>query len=238
MTAKSSPSTRRVLGFVSASVLRSPIEMAGLLPPGFDLVATGLNVLGHTDEEMDRIDAVLPRAAEALARDGATGILVNAVPHAVRIGRDAEEELYCRIAGALGVPVVSGAASMAGALVAGGCRRPLLVTAYRDEVNGALTDYLAAWGLEVAGAAGLAATGPAESARLGVGAFVAAARDLAGGSEADGVLLGVRVGAGATATAVEAATGLGVVTALWSGTCELLHSLNPSVPPSNPERTS
>lgn len=229
---------RPALGFVSASVLRSPIEMAGLLPAGVDLVATGLNVLGHTDEELDRVDAVLPRAAEALARDGAAGILVNAVPHAVRRGRDAEEELYRGIAGALGVPVVSGAASMSDALVAGGCRRPLLVTAYRDEVNLALTRYLAAWGLQVAGAVGLAATGPAQSARLGVDAFVAAARDLAEGSEADGVLLGVRVGADATATAIEAATGLGVVTGLGSGTRELLDALNPPVPPSDPERTS
>lgn len=218
---------RPVLGFVSASVLRSPIEMADLLPPGVDLVATGLNVFGHTGEELDRIDTVLPRAAEALARDGAAGILVNAVPHAVRRGRDAEQELYDGIADALGVPVVSGAASMADALVGGGCRRPLLVTAYRDEVNVALARYLAAWGLHVAGAVGLAATGPAQSARLGVDSFVAAARDLAEGSEADGVLLGVRVGADATATAIEAATSLGVVTGLGSGTRELLRRAGP-----------
>jgi maleate cis-trans isomerase len=189
-----------------------------MLPEGVRVVATTLRVRRYTDAQFAQAQAGVAEAVDVLAAEGAQAILLAGVPVAVREGYAREQERLAELRQRHGIPVISGV----GACVEGfshlGVRRPIVATAYLDEMNDQLVAYFTQAGLTPAGVRGLGSTSPAESGRLSADVFGQLTREmLAQSPEADGVFLGARVQLQALAVSLEAELGLPVLHGAQAG---------------------
>lgn len=206
------------IGYVSPAAIRLPWKLMDMLPQGVGVIATNLRVRGYTDAEFARAQAGIEEAVELLTADGAQVVLLAGVPVAVREGYAREQERLAALRARFGVPVISGVAACVEAFRQLGVRAPLVVTAYLDEMNQQLARYLTEAGLPPAGVAGLSASSPAESGRLGGEALAQLARGLrAGHPEADGMFLGARIELQAVSRALESELGIPVLHANHAG---------------------
>jgi arylmalonate decarboxylase len=133
-----SPTIGLVVPFAHDEV---PVE--GLkMYPGVAFVSKGVGVRSLTpDGYAAAADAIVP-AAEQLARRGADAIMVIGTSLTFYQGYDAHEALIERLRAATGLPVSTMSAAVVEGLRALGARRIAVATAYADEVNARLRDFL------------------------------------------------------------------------------------------------
>jgi maleate cis-trans isomerase len=215
-----------LIGYVSPSSIRLPWELMEMLPDGVRVAATTLRVRGYTDAQFAQAQAGVAEAVEVLAAEGANAIIQAGVPVAVRGGYAQEHERLAELRQRHGVPLISGVRACVAGFDHLGVRRPLVATAYLEEMNRQLVEYFAEAGLQPAGVGGLGAQSPAESGHLPADALARLVRELwARTREADGVFLGARIQLQALAVALEAELGVpvlyGTQASVWWATREL-----------------
>jgi arylmalonate decarboxylase len=141
-----SPTIGLVVPFAHDEV---PIEGVKMYP-GVSFMPKGVGVRALTPEGYEPAMAAILPAAEHLAQAGADAIMVIGTSLTFYKGYDAHEALLERLRAATGLPV----STMSGAVVEGlravGARRIAVATAYADEVNARLRDFLTRAGFEVA----------------------------------------------------------------------------------------
>src|SRR5215468_3809901 len=129
---------------------RDTVPEEGLqMYPRVRFVARGVGVRSLTPTGYDSAwEGILP-AADHLAGLGVDAIMVIGTSLTFYRGADAHEELMAKLRAATGLPV----STMSQAVVAGlrsfGARRIVVATAYADEVNNRLKDFLIAHGFDV-----------------------------------------------------------------------------------------
>jgi arylmalonate decarboxylase len=190
-----------------------PIEGLAMYPD-ITFVPKGVGVRALTPEGYEPAMAAILPAAEHLARQGVDAIMVIGTSLTFYRGYDAHEALLERLRAATGLPVSTMSAAVVDGLRSVGAKRIAVATAYADEVNARLRNFLTRAGFEVAALEAFGLTefgGPgkkseAEIVELGLEACEAA-------GAADGLL--ISCGGLLTlncAAPIEARTGVPVVT--------------------------
>ena len=138
-----------VIGVVSPRSNDSvPSEGPGLYP-GVKFIARGVGVKALTPEGYDAAwDNIVP-AAVALAKEGATAILVHGASLTFYRGHAAHEKLLADVRAATGLPATTMSAAMVEGLRHLGVKKIGVCTAYSDEINDRLREFLAAEGFDV-----------------------------------------------------------------------------------------
>jgi arylmalonate decarboxylase len=143
---KDSPVIGLVVPFAHDEV---PIE--GLtMYPGVTFVPKGVGVRALTPEGYDPAMAAILPAAEHLASQGVDAIMVIGTSLTFYKGYEAHEALLEKLRAATGLPVSTMSAAVVDGLRSVGAKRIAVATAYADEVNRRLRDFLTASGFEVA----------------------------------------------------------------------------------------
>lgn len=217
---------RGKFGYVSPSTIQLPWELSHLLPDGVGVIATNLGVRAHQGAEFDRAQATTEAAIETVCGEGAQAVVLAGVPVAVRQGYGNEQARLGALSERFGVPIASGMATAVAAMQHLGVRRPAVVTAYLDEWNRMIVDYLAEAGLEATGVAGLSVKSPAEAARTEPQDYYRLARQvLAEQPTADAVFIGARGAVLQVAVQMEDDFGVPVVHGTQSGAWWALRQL-------------
>ena len=161
---------------------RVPAEGLAMYPD-VQFVAKGVGVRSMTPQGYALAMAGVPPAAEARARVGVAAIMVIGTSLTFYRGAAEHRRLIDDLRRTTGLPVSTMSAAVIDALRRLGARRIAVATAYVDEVNRLLADFLADEGFEIAAIEG-----------FGIAEFGGAARQK---SEADIIDLGARVCAAA-----------------------------------------
>jgi arylmalonate decarboxylase len=120
-----------------------------IMYPDVKFVPRGVGVRSLTPAGYDAaVDGILP-AARDLAAQGVDAIMVIGTSLTFYRGFDFHEQLLEKLRQTTGLPVSTMSAAVVEGLRAMGARRIAVATAYGDEVNNRLRDFLAASGLEV-----------------------------------------------------------------------------------------
>jgi maleate cis-trans isomerase len=216
-----------LIGYVSPSSIRLPWALMDMLPDGVRVVATTLRVRGYTDAQFAQAQAGVAEAVEVLAAEGANAIVQAGVPVAVRGGYAQEHRRLAELRQRHGIPVMSGVRACVEGFLDLGVRRPLVATAYLDEMNDQLVSYFREAGLAPAGVRGVGSHSPVESGRLGPEVFAQLTRELLAESpQADGVFLGARIELHALGLALEAELGVPVLHGTQAGVWWACRELN------------
>jgi arylmalonate decarboxylase len=146
--------------------------------PGVRFIAKGVGVRALTPEGYDAAFRAIVPAAVDLARQNVDAIMVIGTSLTFYRGAEAHADLIAELRAATGLPASTMSEAVVEGLKAFAARRIAVATAYGDEVNRRLKDFLVESGFEVAAIAG-----------FGIEAFGAAA----GKTEADIVDLGLAV---------------------------------------------
>ncbi|MPZ55042.1 MAG: arylmalonate decarboxylase [Rhizobiales bacterium] len=183
---KASPTIGLVVPFAHDEV---PIE--GLtMYPDVSFVPKGVGVRSLTPGGYDPAMAAILPAAEYLARQGVDAIMVIGTSLTFYKGYEAHEELLAKLRAATGLPVSTMSAAVVDGLRSVGAKRIAVATAYGEEVNERLRDFLTASGFDVASLEAFGLTefgGPgkkSEAEIIGLGLSACAAAD-----EPDGLLI-------------------------------------------------
>jgi maleate cis-trans isomerase len=211
---------RGYFGYVSPSTIQFPNELQDMLPNGVSVIGANLGVRAHQGAEFERAQQGIQNALELVVGEGAQAVILAGVPIAVRQGYAGEQEANRAWSEKVGVPVTSGMAASVDGLRHLGARRPVVGTAYLDEINQQITAYLGEAGLAPVGVQGLRGRNPAAAGRIAPTAFYRLARDLVDAHpDADSVFLGTRSNLQAVTIELEHDLGVPVIhgtqAALW-----------------------
>ena len=140
---------KSVIGIVSPGPSDSLYPEGPRMYPGVEFIARGVGVKALTPDGYDGAwDAIVPAAVE-LARQGATAILVHGASLTFYRGHEAHEKLLADVRAATGRPAITMSAAMVDGLRHLGVKNIGVCTAYSDEINNRLRDFLVASGFNV-----------------------------------------------------------------------------------------
>ena len=116
---------------------------------GVNWIARGVGVKALTPEGYDPAwNGIVPAAVE-LARQGANAILVHGASLTFYRGYEAHQKLLADVKSATGLPAITMSEAMIEGLRHLGARKIGVCTAYSEEINNRLRDFLVAAGLDV-----------------------------------------------------------------------------------------
>lgn len=178
------------IGYLSPSVFEFPSDWSRILPSGFSLVTTGLNVRAHTSEEFDKAIQDLESALSVFVAEEVDVVLVAGITLATQRGYQAERDTILSLSKQMGIPMTSAMSANVEALKHLGGKKILIATAYLEKINQSLKRYFEDGGLEVLGIQGLEVSRPVDQAKLPEDASYHVARKLfEKNPEADAVLV-------------------------------------------------
>ncbi len=154
------------LGYLSPSVFEYPSDWSLILPPGFALVASGLNVESHTPEQFDKAIDTLESALSVFLAEEVDALFLAGITIATRRGYKEEREIVSALAKRLGIPVTSAFGANVDALKHLGANRIVVATAYREEINQKVQRYFEDAGFGVLAIKGLSVARPVDQAKL------------------------------------------------------------------------
>jgi arylmalonate decarboxylase len=133
---------------VPFAIDKVPVE-GPMMYPGVKFIPRGVGVRSLTPAGYDAaFDAILP-AALHLAKQGVDAIMVIGTSLTFYRGYEAHQELLAKLRAETGLPVSTMSAAVVEGLRSVGARRIAVATAYADEVNNRLADFLRKAGFEV-----------------------------------------------------------------------------------------
>ena len=154
------------IGYLSPSVFETPSDWDLILPKGFTLVASGLNVQAHTAEEFNKaIDALGTRLGIFVAEE-CDAILLGGITLGTQRGYEAEQEVVAKLSQQIGLPVSTGMNASVEALKSLKAQSIVIATAYIEKINQAVKCYYEAAGFQVFGIRGLEVTKPVDQVKL------------------------------------------------------------------------
>lgn len=178
------------IGYLSPSVFEYPSDWSRILPPGFSLVTTGLNVRAHTPEEFDKAIKDLESALSVFVAEEVDVVLLSGITLATQRGYEGEREIVAALSEKLRLPVISAMSANTEALKHLGAKKIVVATAYLERINQALKRYLEDAGLQVLGIKGLDVSAPVGQAKLPEDASLRVGREVfRGHPDADALLI-------------------------------------------------
>jgi maleate isomerase len=154
------------IGYLSPSVFETPSDWDHILPKGFTIVASGLNVRAHTAEEFNRaIDALEDGLGIFLAEE-CDAILLGGITLGTQRGYKVEQDVVKRLSDNVGLPVSTGMNASVEALKFLNAKHVIIATAYMHKINQAVKQYYEDAGFQVSAIHGLEVAKPVEQVKL------------------------------------------------------------------------
>jgi arylmalonate decarboxylase len=167
-----------------------PPEAKQMYPSGVEFISTGLGLQSLSPKGYDAVIDNIVGAAQSLAAQGAAAIAVSGTSLTFYRGAAFHEELKTNVRDATGLPVTTMSTGVVEGLRTMGVRRVAVGTAYIDEVNRRLHQFLTDSDFEVLVLEGLGLEGfgaPSQVTEADVQAL--GERVFAAAPEADGILI-------------------------------------------------
>jgi arylmalonate decarboxylase len=219
------------IGYLSPSVFEIPSDWSDILPPGFTLVATGLNVESHTPEQFNKAIDRLESALSVFVAEEVDVLLLIGIAIATQRGYVGEKDVVSALTRRLGIPVTSALSANADALNHLGAKKIVIATAYKDEINDKVRRYFEEAGFQVAGIRGLNVGRPIDQVKLPEEAsYNVASNIFREHSDADAILIHGRWRSLANAERLEKETGRPVVASVAASLWWILKTLGMKLP--------
>ena len=166
------------IGYLSPSVFETPSDWDLILPEGFTMVASGLNVEAHTETEFNKAIDALGAGLNVFAAEECDAILMGGITLGTQRGYAAEQEIVARLSRQIGLPVSTAMNATVEALRHLSVRTTVITTAYRQAINESVKKYYEDGGLQVLEIKGLEVSKPVDQVKLPDYASYKVARDL------------------------------------------------------------
>jgi maleate isomerase len=154
------------IGYLSPSVFETPSDWDLILPEGFTIVASGLNVQAHTESEFNKAIDALGAGLGIFAAEECDAILMGGITLGTQRGYGAEQDVVAKLSRQVGVPVSTAMGATVEALKQLNVRTTIIATAYKETINQAVTKYYEDGGVKVLAIKGLEVAKPVDQAKL------------------------------------------------------------------------
>jgi maleate isomerase len=166
------------IGYLSPSVFETPSDWDLILPKGFTMVASGLNVQAHTETEFNKAIDALGAGLGIFAAEECDAILMGGITLGTQRGYAAEQEVVAKLSRQVGLPVSTAMSATVEALKHLRARTTVIATAYKETINQAVKKYYEDGGLKVLAIKGLEVSKPVDQVKLPDYASYKVAREL------------------------------------------------------------
>ena len=166
------------IGYLSPSVFETPSDWDLILPKGFTIVSSGLNVQAHTAEEFNKAIDALGAGLGIFKAEECDAILVGGITLGTQRGYAAEQDVVKKLSKEVGLPVSTAMGATVDALQFLGIRTTVIATAYKETINQAVKKYYEDGGVKVLDIKGLEVSKPVDQAKLPDYASYKVAREL------------------------------------------------------------
>lgn len=166
------------IGYLSPSVFETPSDWDLILPKGFTIVASGLNVQAHTEEEFNKAIDALGAGLGIFAAEECDAILMGGITLGTQRGYAAEQDVVAKLSKQVGLPVSTAMSATVQALKHLQVHTTVIATAYKETINQAVKKYYEDGGVEVLAIQGLEVARPVDQAKLPDYASYKVAREL------------------------------------------------------------
>jgi maleate cis-trans isomerase len=219
------------IGYLSPSVFETPSDWDYILPKGFTIVASGLNVQAHTTEEFKKAIEALEKGLEIFTAEECDAILLGGITLGTQRGYTAEQEVVARLSERVGLPISTGMNASVEALKHLKAKNIVIATAYMQKINDAVKRYYEDAGFQISGIKGLEVTKPVEQVKLPDYASYKVARNLfQQNPTADAILIQGRWRSVACVSELEGDTGRPVISSTAASLWWVLQKLAMKIP--------
>ncbi len=156
------------IGYLSPSVFETPSDWDLILPKGFTIVASGLNVQSHTPEEFNKAIDALEAGLGIFIAEECDVILLGGITLGTQRGYEAEQKVVTKLSQRIGLPISTGMNASVEALKHLKTKSIVIATAYMEKINQAVKRYYEDAGFEVLGITGLEVKKPVDQVKLPV----------------------------------------------------------------------
>ena len=219
------------IGYLSPSVFETPSDWDYILPKGFTIVASGLNVQAHTTEEFNKAIDALEKGLGIFSAEECDTILLGGITLGTQRGYAAEQEVVAKLSEHVGLPISTGMNASVEALKLSKVKSIVIATAYMEKINQAVKRYYEDAGFQVLGIKGLEVTKPVEQVKLpDYASYRVAGRLFRQNPTADAILIQGRWRSVACVAELEADTGRLVVSSTAASLWWVLKQLGMKIP--------
>jgi maleate isomerase len=166
------------IGYLSPSVFETPSDWDLILPKGFTIVASGLNVQAHTDAEFNKAIDALAAGLGIFTAEECDAVLMGGITLGTLRGYAAEQQIMAQLSRQIGLPISTAMSATIEALKSLQVRTTVIATAYKKTINQAVKKYYEDGGLEVIDIDGLEVSKPVDQVKLPDYASYKVARNL------------------------------------------------------------
>jgi len=154
------------IGYLSPSVFETPSDWDLILPKGFTIVSTGLNVQAHTSDEFNKAIDALGTGLGIFKAEECDAILMGGITLGTQRGYAEEQKVVDRLSTQVGLPVSTAMGATVNALKFLKVRTTVIATAYKESINQAVKKYYEDGGVRVLAIKGLEVSKPVDQAKL------------------------------------------------------------------------
>jgi maleate cis-trans isomerase len=166
------------IGYLSPSFFETPSDWVLILPKGFTIVSSGLNVQSHTEAEFDKAIDTLGVGFGIFAAEECDVVLMGGSALGTQRGYAAEQQVVAELSRQVGLPVSTAMSATVEAMKHLEIRSTVIATAYKETINQAVKKYYEDGGLEVLAIKRLEVSKPVEQVKLPDYASYKVAREL------------------------------------------------------------
>ena len=166
------------IGYLSPSVFETPSDWDLILPKGFTIVSSGLNVQSHNEAEFDNAIDALGLGLGIFAAEECDVVLMAGITLGTQRGYAAEQQAVAELSRQVGLPVSTAMSATVEAMKHLEIRSTVIATVYKETINQAVKKYYEDGGLEVLAIKGLEVSKPVEQVKLPDYASYEVAREL------------------------------------------------------------
>jgi maleate cis-trans isomerase len=154
------------IGYLSPSVFETPSDWDLILPAGFTIVSSGLNVQAHTEAEFNKAIDALGAGLDIFKAEECDAILMGGITLGTQRGYAAEQEVVRKLSHQVGLPVSTAMNATVEALKYLKVKTTVIATAYKESINQAVKKYYEDGGVKVLAIRGLEVSKPVDQVKL------------------------------------------------------------------------
>jgi len=154
------------IGYLSPSVFESPSDWDLILPKGFTIVASGLNVQAHTEAEFNKAIDALGAGLGIFIAEECDIILLAGITLGTQRGYREEQAIVGQLSRSVGLPIGTVMNTSVEALKHLNAKSIVIATAYMEKINKAVKRYYEDAGFQVLGIRGLEVQKPVDQVKL------------------------------------------------------------------------
>jgi maleate isomerase len=154
------------IGYLSPSVFETPSDWDLILPEGFTIVSSGLNVQSHTEAEFNKAIDALGAGLDIFKAEECDAIVMGGITLGTQRGYAVEQEVIATLSRQVGLPVSTGMSATVQALKHLKIQSTVIATAYKASINQAVQKYYEDGGIKVAAIKGMEVAKPVDQVKL------------------------------------------------------------------------